>query len=102
MIVEGHDHLFGRTRCEGELEGPLGLGEGHAVTDQLGEALLMLRDLRSDLEDLRGVALRRDGVISLLSIAPRSMASDFFCTATMTSFAPHFADAVHADKDRLP
>ncbi|MGN9846151.1 hypothetical protein ACTMTI_49365 [Nonomuraea sp. H19] len=28
MIVEGHDHLLGRARCQGELEGPLGLGEG--------------------------------------------------------------------------
>ena len=31
-------------------------------------------------------------VISLWSIAERSI-SDFFCTATMTSLAPHFADA---------
>src|SRR5579871_146067 len=59
-VADGHDDLLGRAGGERELEGVVDVGEGDAVADQPGEAVLVLGELGGDLEDLGGVALGGD------------------------------------------
>jgi hypothetical protein len=58
-FVEGDDYLLGGARGERELDCPSGVAGGDAVADQPGEAVLVLRDLRGDFEDLGGSPGRR-------------------------------------------
>jgi hypothetical protein len=65
-----------------------GVGEGDAVADQPGKVLLVLGDLRGDLEGLGGVALEGDN--GHLAAQHRAQVNGlrFLCTATVTSLAP--------------
>src|ERR1700722_16988479 len=88
LIVEGHDHFFGGAGGERELEYLVRLGEGDAVADQPGEALLVLRDFRGDLEDLGEVALGGDDGRLAAQHRAQVVGLGLWCAATLTTSRP--------------